>query len=195
MGEGRGDQLSEADQQDLAELYLGLKGKKQKRLDWISLARVCRRMVNRYGDSGKLARQLGVSEHLIKTISSLLDLPKDVQALVRKRAILYDAAYRLHTLADRGRISYVATMIQGLTSHQQREIIQFAKAHPGADLGEFRDRVVKPKQVHEKLHLMLVPLDDITFRSIKARANSQGKSVQDTILAAIWASLKKREHS
>ncbi len=173
------------EERQLAELFLDLKGKKQKRLDWIAIAERCSALAGRYRSVHELAEKVGVSDHLIRSIVSLLKLPPDVQDLVRKGEILYDAGYRLNTLSSAARQSQVAKIIAGLPSHVQREIIQHAKNNPDADLTDFRRRLTDKPVKREKVHLVVLPLMGQEFRDLRRLSQQRGMSVQDVVLQAL----------
>lgn len=168
-----------------SELVVDLKGPKTKRLDWMTLAAKAKELSDVYGDWREAARKLGVSRQLFRAVLSLLDLPPVIKEMVRKRQILMDAAHRLHTIKDRQTMVTVARLIRGLPSHQQREIIQYARKHSHDELLEYSKRVVAPTLRTERLHLLMIPLDDITFRAVRSVSNRRGKSVQDLILEAV----------
>jgi hypothetical protein len=174
-----------------SELVVDLKGPKTKRLDWMTLAAKAKELSDIYGSWREAARKLGVSRQLYRAVLSLLDLPPAVQEMVRKRQILMDAAHRLNSIKDKRALVKVARLIRGLPSHQQREIIQYARKHSHDELLEYSKRVVAPSPKTERLHLLMVPLDDITFRAVRSASNRRGKSVQDLVLEAVHALLDK----
>ena len=92
-------------------------------------------------------------------------MPAEVQKLVKTGDILYDAAYRINTIKDPKRQKEVAKIIAGLKSHDQREIIHYAKKFPKAKLSDFKNRVIKSRDV-EKIHIAVIPLDETTFNAV-----------------------------
>jgi len=83
----------------LASLFNNLKGSKKKREDWINIAEQCKKILDESDDNRKIAaKKLGVSPELIRSIVSLLDLPVDVQDLIKKGRILFDAAQRINSI-------------------------------------------------------------------------------------------------
>ncbi|MCI4357955.1 MAG: hypothetical protein L3J95_01735 [Thermoplasmata archaeon] len=177
--------MKSAEAELLAELYVDLKGRRDKRLDWITIATKCKELSNLYGGFREAASKLGVSLQLVRSIVSLLDLPAGVQTMVKDRSILFDAAQRLNTLKDPRRMVRVARQIRNLPSRQQREIIQFAKGHPDADLVDFRKRVAHKETRTERIHLLMIPVDDLTFNALQALSRKGESTVQGTILKAV----------
>ena len=173
------------EEQQLAELFLDLKGKRRKRLDWIAIAQRCKALADRYRSVHDLAEKLGVSDHLVRSIMSLLNLPRDVQKMVREGKILYDAAYRLNTLTTPAKQVQVAKVIGGLPSHVQREIIQYAKSHPDADLLDYQKRLVITPAAKERIHLIVVPVETSEFAQLRRLSERNRKSIQDIVLEAV----------
>lgn len=176
----------------LANLFLNLKGNKEKREDWISIANTCQQIVNKSKTRKEAAKKLGVSPELIRSIISLLKLPDDVQQLVKEKKILFDAAQRINTLDDEERQIEVAKTIAGLNSHEQREIIQYAKKFPKSKLSNFKKRVTKPRET-QKIRLAIVPLKDNTFSILQKERIRKRISMEKVILSIIDEWIKKKE--
>ncbi len=170
----------------VADLILDLKGAKNKRENWIEIAKKCRKAANHFGSTKNAALKIGVSYSLLRSIISLLKLPVEIQELVRKRHILYDAAQRLLTLPDSRQQIEVARAIVGLPSHKQREIIQYAKGHPTDGLPKVIERVrTRPKQETERIHVAVVPLREDAYSSLSSHAMNRKVSVEKLILDII----------
>lgn len=166
----------------LAELFADLKGPKKKRDNWISIAEKCRTVIQMYGSIERAAEKLDISYELLRSITTLLTLPEEVKDLIRKGEILYDAAQRLYRIRDPGKQIEVASVIAGLTSHKQREIIQYATRYPNSNLEKFKIRVVKPDKKHEKLHIAIIPLSQETYATLNKHGKQKGTSLERTIL-------------
>lgn len=180
------------DEDDIfAELYLDLKGKKKKRNDWITIAKNCQKLERRYPSQQILAEKLGVSYQLIRSILSLLELPKVVKNQIQKGEILFDAAQRLNTIEDKKTQINVAKIIAGLPSHQQREVILHAKRFKGADLTKFKKRVIKRPKT-EKVYVAIIPLQKDIQLKLQKESKKRKIPIQQTILSIIneWGSKK-----
>lgn len=169
----------------LADLYYNLKGPKTKHENWIEIAKKCEKLVQHYGSTRTTAEKLGVSFELVRSIVSLLKLPKEVQKLVRENKILFDAAKRISTIKDPHNQVEVAKAIAGLPSHKQREIIQYAKRYPDSGLGDYIDRVTRPKPKPERIHVAVIPLRDEIYKSLQVAGRMQKISVERLILNVI----------
>lgn len=168
-----------------AELFLDLKSGRKKRLDWISIAQKCKTLADSHRSYSELAGKLGVSTTLLRGIVSLLDLPAEVQEMVRKGEILFDAAHRLNTLKDAKQKVRVARAVRGLPSHRQREIIQFAKRVPDGDLASFTKRATESKPPAEKVHVFVFRISEQQLEALRRRAASEGIQVQGLVTRAI----------
>lgn len=180
---------SDEEEELLADLYIDLKGAKNKRDNWIDIAKKCRKAAHHFGSTKNAAEKLGVSYSLLRSIISLLELPTEVQNLVRENRILYDAAQRLLTLPDKQRIE-VAKEIVDMPSHKQREVIQYAKGHPRDRITKIVQRVkTRPKQETEKIRVAVVPLREEVYNSLSPCAAKRKISVEKLVLEIIreWA--------
>lgn len=169
----------------LLDVLLQLGGKKNKRDDWITLSGKVRTLVGQYASLEEVAAKLQVSSQVVRSISSLMDLPPEVKRLVRKRLILYDAAYRLHTLQPAAKQVEVAQAIQGLPSHTQRAAIQYAQAHSLADLSDFLERLKSPRVIAKKTHLIVVPVPDDEMALLKKYCKAHDISINVAVGRAI----------
>src|SRR5207247_7030301 len=138
-----------------------------------------------YGTTQVAAKKLGVSYSLLRSIIRLLDLPDEVQNLVKEKRILYDAAQRLLTLHDPKQQIEVANAIVDLPSHKQREIIRYAKGHPKGELRSVIGRINKPKPQSEKIRVAVIPLREETYSSLFAFGAKRKISVEKLILNII----------
>ncbi len=167
-----------------ANLYLNLKGKKKKRDDWITIAQNCQKLEKRYKSQKILAEKLGVSYQLIRSILSLLDLPKEVKLLIKDKKILFDAAQRINTIEGEKKQIEVARTIADLPSHKQREIIQHAKNFKNSNLSGFKKRVIKPLK-KEKIHVAIIPLKDTIHSKLQKESKRKKSTIQQILLEII----------
>ncbi len=176
----------------LANLYLNLKGGKQKKDDWITIATELKRLTDFYKSPTKTAAKLGVSYELVRSILTILNLPKEVQSLIKQGRILYDAAQRLTRIDDDKRKIEVANAISGVSSHKARDIIQFAKSNPNASLDGFKKRITAPKSPKETIHLAVLPIRKEMYSLLQERSRHDGISTQKLILRIIdeWSQRK-----
>jgi len=176
----------------LASLYVNLKGSKTKKEDWISIATKLNKIAKTSKSRKIVAEELGVSPELIRSILSLLDLPKEAKQLVREGKILFDAAQRLNTIKKENRVN-VSREIVGLKSHQQREIIQYAKKYPNSSLSNYKKRViVTPKT--EKIQIAVIPLKEKTFQVLQKECKRRKISLEKILLHIIEGWIEKRSN-
>jgi len=174
----------------LANLFLNLKGSKKKREDWISIAKKCKKIVTDSKDRKEAAQKLGVSTELIRAILNLLELPDEVQQLIKEGKILFDAAQRINTIKlndtkkEQEKRIEVAKTISGLSSHEQREIIQYAKKFPNSSLKDFTKRVSKHREVRQ-IHVVVLPLENDVYYVLQNQAKRKKISLEKIILEII----------
>lgn len=181
-----------SEEEELANLFLTLKGNKKKREDWVRIAKRCDKLVRKSNNTKKTAEDLGVSYQLLRSILSILKLPAEVQKLVKNGDILYDAAYRINTIKDPYRQKEVAKIIAGLKSHDQREIIHYAKKFPKSKISDFKNRVIKPRDV-EKLHVVVIPLGETTFNAVDMARKKKKITLEKAFVDIVeeWVSRQK----
>jgi hypothetical protein len=163
-----------------SDLFRDLKGAKIKSDDWITIALKCKRLVELEGPYSKVAEKLGVTSELLRSILTLLQLPNEVQQLIRNRKILYDAARRLTALEPK-RATEVARIVAGLPSHKQREVINYAKRFPKSGLQNYTKRVTKQERV-EKIYVAILPLKSDLHESLLSEAHRRKFSLEKLIL-------------
>lgn len=174
----------------LANLFLNLKGNKKKRDDWITIAEKCKNIVDNNKNRKEAAKKLGVSPELIRSIISMLELPKDVKKLIREGKILFDAAQRLNTIKfvdkdkEKAKRIEVANEIAGLKSHEQREIIRYAKKFPNSGLKNYKKRVTATREI-KRVHVLVIPLDEPMFKNLKKISKKRDLSLEKTVLELI----------
>jgi ParB-like chromosome segregation protein Spo0J len=178
----------------LASLYVNLKGAKNKSADWIEIATNSKKLSDYYGSPRELADKLGVSYELIRTILRLLKLPPEVRQLVKEGEILYDAAQRIERIRDPRRQIEVAKAAVGLTSHQTRDLIQYAKKYPNSNPAEYRNKIVHSVGRKERINVVVLPLRDETYVSLREYSKNRGVSVEKLVMQIIsdWASNKAK---
>jgi hypothetical protein len=178
----------------LSSLFVNLKGSKKKKEDWISIAKRCEEIARKTNSHKAVAEKLGVSPELVRAILSLLELPLEVQRLIKEGKILFDAAQRINTIKDKKKQVEVAKTIAGLTSHEQREIIQYAKKYPNSTLSNFKKRVTSTLTT-EKMHVAIIPLSEESFRILQNESIRKKLTLEKIILGIINDWRKKKGKS
>ena len=175
----------------LAKIFMVLKGSKRKHEDWVSIAKKCNEILQNSDSVTDAAKKMGVSYELLRAILSILKLPKEVQQMIKSGDILFDAAQRINRIKDPNRQKKVAQVIAGLKSHEQREIIQYAKKFPQANLSDFAKRVGSSATT-EELHVAIIPLNETTFKAVDEERKKQKTSLEKMLVEIIerWVQQK-----
>lgn len=175
----------------LAKIFMVLKGSKKKREDWISIAEKCNEIQQNSDSITDAAKKMGISYESLRAILSILKLPKEVQQMIKDGDILLDAAQRINRIKDPNKQREVAQIIAGLKSHEQREIIQFAKKFPKADLTDFANRVTN-SILTEELHVAVIPLNEAIFKAVDDERKKQKTSLEKILVKIIecWVQQK-----
>ena len=185
-----------SENQILANLFLNLKGSKKKRDNWINIAKICKEFLDNSKNRKTTASKLGVSPELIRSIVSLLDLPIEVQKLIKEGKILFDAAQRINTIKDdnkekeKKRRIEVAKEIVGLTSHEQREIIRYAKKFPNSSLKNYKKRVTTAREIKE-IHVAVISLEKKQYEKLEKMSKKRKLSLEKLLLEIVEHWLKE----
>ena len=190
--------MNEADEEKmLANLYLNLKGGKTKQDNWFNIAQDCKQLTEYYGSAKKVAEKIGVSYEIVRALLKLPTLPEEVQELIRNDKILFDVAQRIARIRGKERQVEVARAIVGLSAHDARDLIQYAKKYPKDPLGDFKKRVTEGKDKIEKIHLAIVPLKEKTYNLLKIEGQKRNISADKFILQIVnqWIANNSQEDS
>jgi hypothetical protein len=172
-----------------------LKGRKTKRLDWMTIAEKCAEFVKECdGSVSDAAKTLRVSLSLLNSVLRLKKLDPRVQELVRKRLILFDSAQRLNPIQPADRQHDVAKMLVGVSNKQQRDIIQHALRYPNTDLADYRKKVTGERVRRENLRVLIIPMREELYRSLEEASKGVKKSVEGVIseIVSEWLERKGR---
>ena len=188
--------MNEIDEEKiLARLYLNLRGAKKKQDNWFDIAQDCKRLRDYYGSAKKVAEKVGVSYELIRALLKLPTLPDEVKELIKDDKILFDVAQRIARINRKERQVEVARAIVGLSAHDARDLIQYAKKYPNEPLGDFKKRVTEGKNRTEKVHLAIIPLKEKIYGILKTEGRKRNVSAEKFILQIVnqWITTNSRE--
>lgn len=180
----------------LAELLFDLKGRKTKRLDWMSIADKCYELVGHYDNSvTQTAKKLRVSPSLLSSILRLRKLDPRVKELVREGDVLFDSAHRLNVIKNGDRQFEVARLLVGVSNKEQRDIIQHALRSPEVDLVDFRRRVTGEKTRRENLRILIIPMREELYRSLEKSSLETKRPIEKLMSEIVSAWLEARSRS
>ena len=178
----------------LAELMFDLKGRKTKSHDWMTIADMSETVVKHFDNSvSQAVKKLRIHPSTLNSILRLRDLDPRTQKLVRKRLVLFDSAQRLNTIRDGDRQYDVARLLIGLSNKQQRDLIQHALRYPELDLVDFRKKLTGEKTRRENIRVVILPMDDETYRSVEKVSKEERKPIQSLLMAIVSEWLERRE--
>ncbi len=188
--------MNEIDEEKmLARLYLNLKGAKKKQDNWFDIAQDCKQLRDYYGSAKKVADKIGVSYELIRALLKLTALPDEVKELIKDDKILFDVAQRIARINGNERRVEVARAVVGLSAHDARDLIQYAKKYPKEPLDNFKKRVTEGKDRIEKVNLAIIPLKEEIYSYLKAEGQKNNVSPEKLILLILdeWIKTSKKE--
>jgi hypothetical protein len=156
----------EPDNETIAQLFVDLKSRKpRKSEDWISVAKKVKEVVEWKGSASEAAKIFEVAPYLVRSIVSLLDLPKEVQNMVKEGRLGQDTASKLNGISDSRRQIEVARKIEGLPQWQQRSVIGYVRRLPDANLDQLVKRLAAEEK-RERVHVAAVILSEEDFLKV-----------------------------
>jgi len=161
----------------LAQLFVDLKSRRPKSEDWISIANTCKEIADSHNSVRVAADTLGVSYSLLRSIISLLDLPKAVQEKIQQKRLGLDTAQKINTIKNAKRQIEVARIIENLPQEQQREVISYARRVPNGNLSRFVGRLTAPTK-HKQVHIAIIPLADTEYLALDVAGKQRGISLE-----------------
>ena len=173
-----------------AILIANLKEKKKKLHDWVTIAEACKFLVELYGSPKKVAEKFDCTPSLIHQALKILTLPAEVQQLVKEGKILLDVANQLSTIKSTKIQIKIAKLAIGLSSKNVRDMVQYSKGNPNSSLDEYKQRLLI-QTTKEKVNILILPLKEDVFISLKTMAKQEGLTPEKLILRWIQHNIGK----
>lgn len=180
-------------EQTLLFLAYNLKGKKVKRDDWITIAEKCKEAVDYFNSYEKVAERTNTSSELVRSVVRLLKLPDEVKQLVKERKIGMDIAQKITRIENPKDQIMVAKQIVGLSSHDARSLVEFAKRNPKASASDYENHKVRlfgAKRKKKEVHITIIPLEGELYRKLKEKADKEKMSPEKLIVELIKRSIE-----
>lgn len=178
----------------IASLYKNFRGKKRKIDNWMTIAETVNELGKFYGSRKILASHLGVSNELIRETLKLLELPEEVQNIVRAGKLKHEVAWRIESVDGKKNQIKIAKMVVGLPTHDARIAVRLFRNNPDINIVEYIEKVKKLKNDYS-ISLIIVPLKKIDYsylqkESIKYKT-TPSKLLSDIIIPK-WINRKKK---
>jgi len=176
----------------IAVLYANLRGKGQKQNNWIEIAEISKSLTEFYGSYKTLANKLGISEELIRETLKLLDLPNELKKLVSDGKIKHEVAWRIASINDKKNQIKIANSIIGLNTHDARDLVRIFKNNPKLNIEDYLERLKKSKNNIQSINLIILPIKELDYKTIKKEAIKNNLTVEKFILDVIIQDWFKR---
>lgn len=157
----------------LGILYANFQGKKKKINDWIFIANKVKELSDHYGSYKKLASYLDVSSELLRETLKLLELPKEVQELVRNDKLKHEVAWRISSVKGKNNQIKIAKRMVGLETHDARNLVRLFRENPKTNIEELKQMLKKSKASVVNYSLVVVPIKQIDQIYLKREANKR----------------------
>lgn len=168
----------------IAALYANFRGKKKKINDWMSIAETVDKLSKFYGSHKKLASHLGVSSELIRETLKLLELPNEVQQIVREGKLKHEVAWRIASIKGKENQIKIANKVIGMKTHDARDLVRLFRINQDIDIERYSSQLKKSKKGIEKINLVIVPMKQIDYFYLKKEA-SQNKITPSKLISDI----------
>lgn len=169
----------------LAILYSNFSGKGKQKNDWIFIADKLNELNSIYNSEEKIAKNLGLSREMVRSTIKLLELPEEVKQLIRSNKITQDLGWRLLAIKEKKTIIEVAKSIIGLSAHDARDMIRFAKNNPDIPIKNQIERLKQAKAKEGKLNIFITTLSDADYGKLQKIAKEKGLKANELIVELI----------
>ena len=177
----------------IARLYYSIDGKKPKKDSWTYIAESISRLKKMYGSITEVAEKLSLSKETIREILKILNLSDKVKTLLNEKKIAYDAAWRLASIKDKKTQEKTANAIIGLSAHDARDIVRFARLHPKEDVSKYANRLIESKGTTQKIKLLIIPINEVIYEKLLRFSTSSKLNVSDFIEKIVLDWIEKTE--
>ena len=167
----------------LAILYNNLQGKRVD--DWIEIAQVCKKLSDFYGSHQKLAEKVGRTREDIRSTIKLLDLPKEVQKMVKDDKLHKDVAWRIVSVPKTENQIKIAKAVEGMNVHDARELVYYFTRDQTISLDDYKNKIKHAKNKVENLALLVIPIDKEKFAKFNHIAKNKSKTPQKLVLELV----------
>lgn len=165
----------------LAILYSNFTRKGKQKDDWIFIAQKLNELKSLYGSDEKVAKNLGLSREMVRSTIKLLELPEKIKKLIRSGQLSQDLGWRLLSINNRKTQIQIATAIIGLSAHDARDMIRYAKNNPEASIINQISRLKKSRQDIQRINLIITTLSDEEYKELHQIAKKKNKSINELI--------------
>lgn len=175
----------------LAILYSNFSGKGKQINDWIYVAEKLEELKDFYKSEKKVAENLGISYEMVRSTLKLLDLPEEIRQLVKEDKLSQDLGWRLLGIKNKKNQIIVARAIMGLSAHDARDMIRYARNNPEKSIKKQIKRLEKSKKQIQKLNLVIVTLEEDNYKILKEISKRNNMDPQKMISKIVNNWIKK----
>jgi len=144
-------------------------------------AECCKYLKGVYGSYKAVAEKLVISSEMIRQFAKIASLPNDVRQLLNDKGI--DILYRISLLkSDEEKVLLAKNVIdKKLTSKDVRDVIYLRKKRPELTIEECIEQVIRTKPKVKNIYKVITAINEKTFKSLKARAESSKVELNELI--------------
>ena len=166
-------------------LYANFRGKNKKIHNWIFLAEQIKKLEKHYGSYKRVADNLGMSGETIREILKLLELPKEVQEMVKEGKLKHEVAWRIASIKSKQKQTEIAKEVVLLDAHDGRDLVRIYRKNPDIDIKKVVNKFKESKRRVEKINLVILPMKELDYFKLKREASVSKKSPEEFILNVI----------
>ena len=167
--------------------FANLKGSKDKELLRTAEALRYKKSLPGFGSNAKVGKYYGVSGEIVREFLALIELPKQIQALIDDGAIGLDVGARLakaKKIYPRG-LNELSKAVTGMTAMDARDVIEHVLKNPNLSIRESKRRILDAKTVVEHEYHVMVVLPEQQFTIIEKEARQRQLSVSAFISSVL----------
>ena len=158
------------------------------------MAKLMDKLSKHYGSYSELAKKLGLNPETVRETLKLLELPKEVQDMVKEEKLKHEVAWRIESIKNKEAQIKVAKAVMGIDAHNARDIVRIYRKNPDIDIEKYVKNFKNSRLQVEKINLMIIPIQKEDYLKIKQKADKFKESPEKFILDKIimsWLEEKK----
>lgn len=183
--------------EDLAIGFANLKGSKNKDLIGTALALKRLRLRQEFPSNVKVGKLFGVSGEIVREFISLLDLPSDVQAMLKNKQLNLEQGRRLSQLFRHRPelLKLMSESVMGMRTEDLRELVSYFLRFQDIPIEKAKSMILDSRTRKIKEFHVIAIVNEEQYAVLKKLSRGKGLSVDELVTSIIteWMGEQKDE--
>jgi hypothetical protein len=148
--------------------------------------------LKQYGSIQAVAKATGYSGETLRALASLRKLPNEVQQLIQKKLLGYEAHKILLVNDTAKRIALGKVMVE-LNTDDARALVEYVRQNPSLSVEECKQKVLGSKTIKTNVFMVVAELQEEHYAKLKQVASAEGVPVDEIVRRIVkeWLEEKK----